>query len=102
MAEFTADFHRAALAEEVSNDAIQLLVVSTFNGLCRVIAALSADGGLASQQLENIHDAMTTPLDDPDWRDDHFITNIRDTLETVLARASMEARARQVLEIDPD
>ena len=88
--------------DEVDNDAIQLLTIATFNGVCRLIAALSESGSLSPEQLENIHDAMTTPLDDPDWRDDDFITNIRDALETVLARASMEARARQGLEIDPD
>jgi hypothetical protein len=92
----------AAGSEEVAADAIQLLTVANFNGLCRVIAALSDNGSLSPAQLDNIHDAMTTPLDDPDWRDDKFIADIRDTLESVLARASAQARARQGPEPGPD
>lgn len=78
--------------DEVSNDAIQLVVVATFNGLCRAIAALAENGLLTPEQVDNIHDAMTTPLDDPDWRDDEFIANTRDVLETVLATAMKRAR----------
>lgn len=78
--------------DEVSNDAIQLVVVSTFNGLCRTIAALAANGLLTAEQVDNIHDAMTTPLDDPDWRDDEFFTNTRDVLENVLATAMKQVR----------
>lgn len=78
--------------EEVANDAIQLVVVATFNGLCRSIAALAENGLLTPEQVDNIHDAMTTPLDDPDWRDDEFITNTRDVLEAVLASAMKRAR----------
>jgi len=79
--------------EEVSNDAIQLVTVSVFNGLCRMITALAANGVLSAEQLDGIHDAMTTPLDDPDLRDDDFITLTRDTIETVLAAAVRDVRA---------
>lgn len=82
----------ASADDEVSNDAIQLVVVATFNGLCRAIASLADNGLLTPEQVDNIHDAMTTPLDDPDWRDDEFITNTRDVLETVLATAMKRAR----------
>lgn len=78
--------------EEVANDAIQLVTVSTFNGLCRMISALAENGLLTAEQLAGIHDAMTTPLDDPDLRDDDFITFTRDTIETVLAAAVRDAR----------
>ncbi len=74
-------------AEQVANDAMQLLNIATFNGLCRVIAALGENGLLDPSQLENIHDAVTTPLDDPDWRDDTFITDTRQAVERVLAKA---------------
>lgn len=79
-------------SDEVANDAIQLLVISTFNGLCRVIAALARNGVLSPDQLANIEDAMTTPLDDPDWRDYSFITETRSSAEKVLARAVSDAR----------
>lgn len=74
-------------SEEVPSDAMQLLNVATFNGLCRVISALAANGMLDPSQLESIHDAVTAPLDDPDWRDDSFIAHTRRTLENVLAEA---------------
>ena len=78
--------------DEVSNDAIQLVVVAAFNGLCRTIAALAENGLLDPEQIDDIHDAMTTPLDDPDWRDDEFISNMRGVLENVLAKAMKQAR----------
>lgn len=77
--------------EEVANDAVQLVTVATFNGLCRLIAALAERGRLSPTSLDDIHEAMTAPLDDPDWRDDEFIANIRDTLNTVLAQAVSDA-----------
>lgn len=71
---------------------MQLFALSTFNGLCRVIAALGANGLLTPDQLDNIHDAMTTPLDDPDWRDYGFIADTRDTIEKVLSTAVKRSR----------
>jgi hypothetical protein len=78
--------------EEVSNDAVQLMLVSTFNGLCRLIASLSENGFLTRGQVQNIHDAMTEPLDDPQLRDDEFVAFTRSTVEEVLARAVKDAR----------
>jgi len=79
-------------SEEVANDAMQLLAISMFNGVCRVIAALGANGLLTPDQLDNIHDAMTTPLDDPDWRDYGFIADTRNTIELVLSAAVKRSR----------
>lgn len=78
--------------EQVDQDTIELVTISTFNGLCRMITALAENGLLTAEQLAGIHDAMTTPLDDPDLRDDDFITFTRDTIETVLAAALRDAR----------
>lgn len=78
--------------EEVANDAMQLFAISTFNGLCRVIAALGKNGFLSPDQLDNIEDAMTTPLDDPDWRDDSFIADTRETIARVLSTAMKNSR----------
>lgn len=78
--------------EEVSSDAVQLMLVSTFNGLCRLIASLSRNGLLSRAQIQNIHDAMTEPLDDPQLRDDEFVAFTRSTVEEVLARAMKDAR----------
>jgi hypothetical protein len=77
---------------EVSNDAMQLFAVATFKGLCRVIAALAENGLLTPEQLDNIEDAMTDPLDDPDWRDYDFIANTRDTIHNVLSTAVKRSR----------
>lgn len=79
-------------SEEVANDAMQLFAVSTFNGLCRVIAALGANGLLTPERLDNIHDAMSTPLDDPNWRDYSFIADTRNTIESVLSTAVKRSR----------
>jgi hypothetical protein len=78
--------------EEVSNDAVQLMLVSTFNGLCRLIASMSRNGSLTRAQIQNIHDAMTEPLDDPQLRDDEFVAFTRSTVEEVLARAMKDAQ----------
>ena len=78
--------------DEVSNDAIQLITVSLFNGLCRLTSALAENGLLSDDQLLGLHDAMTTPLDDPDHRDDDFIAFTRQTLEDVLAQALLDLR----------
>lgn len=78
--------------EEVSNDAVQLIMVSMFNGLCRLTSALAENGMLTDDQVLKMHDAMTTPLDDPDFRDDDFITFARQTLENVLSRALRDTR----------
>lgn len=89
-------------SEEVANDAIQLMTIANFNGLCRVIAALARNGILAPDQLENIHDCMTTPLDDPDWRDYGFVADTRETVETVLSLAMKDARHQWDHGLTPD
>lgn len=78
--------------DEVSNDAVQLITVSLFNGLCRLTSALAENGMLTDDQVLDMHDAMTTPLDDPDLRDDDFITFARQTVERVLSRALRDTR----------
>ena len=78
--------------DEVSNDAMQLILVSVFNGLCRVTRALAHNGLLDADQIENIHDAMTTPLDDLDLRDDEMVTFARGQLEKVLSASMRDAR----------
>ena len=88
-------------SDEVANDAMQLMTVANYNGLCRVISALARNGALSPGQLNDIHDSMTAPLDDPDWRDYDFISGAKNTLETVLARAMKEANEHWDQEIDP-
>jgi hypothetical protein len=78
--------------DEVSNDAIQLVVISLFNGFCRLMRALAQNGLLTDDQVLDVHDAMTTPLDDPDFRDDDCVTCVRATLEKVLSKALVDAR----------
>jgi hypothetical protein len=71
---------------------MQLLQIANFNGMCRVIASLAQNGLITERQIENVHDCMTAPLDDPDWRDDSFLAGTREVLENVLARAVKDAR----------
>ena len=85
---------QGSATDEVSADATQLLGAASFNGVCRVIAALAENGFLSPEQLENMHDCMTPPLDDAGWRDDSFVSAARDTLEAVLATAMKEARSK--------
>lgn len=87
--------------DEVPTDVMHLITIANFNGLCRVIAALSQNGTLAPYQIENIEDCMTAPLDDPEWRDNSSMAETRDVLEAVLARAMMESRGQWGLEVDP-
>lgn len=77
--------------DEASADALQLLELANFNGVCRVIAALAENGLISPPQIRNIHDCMTAPLDDEGWRDDPFIVTTRSVLETVLACAMKDA-----------
>ena len=78
--------------DEVSNDAVQLIMVSVFNGLVRLTSALAENGLLTGDQVIGMHDAMTTPLDDPKLVDDDFVTFTRQTLENALAKALLEIR----------
>jgi hypothetical protein len=90
---FSGDMPDNDEADEVANDAMQLLVIAIFNGFCRLTEALAHNGLLLPDQLRNIHDLVTEPLDDPDWRDDSFIAGTRDTIEKVLAAALREVSA---------
>ena len=86
--------------DEVADDAIQLITIANFNGVCRIIAVLAQNGLITASQLDNIHDCMTTPLDDPDWRDYEFIAGTRETLETVLAQAVKDTQIMSGLQPD--
>jgi hypothetical protein len=78
--------------DQVPDDVMHLTNIGTFNGLCRVIAALAENGLLAPHQLYNIEDCMTAPLDDPEWRDNRAMVSTRDILVGVLARAMKDSR----------
>jgi hypothetical protein len=72
---------------EGADDIARLLGVATFNGLCRMLTALADRGLLCADELQGIEDAMTTPLDDPEWRDDDLIAAFRDTVTGVAAQS---------------
>lgn len=74
-----------------SDDTSRLIGVSVFNGLCRLLAALADRNMLAAEELKGIEDAMTTPLDDAEWRDDEVISSFRGTATEVLAAALARA-----------
>lgn len=78
--------------EETTADAVQLIMVATFNGLCEVLKALGRRHLLSPEELAAIHEAMTWPLDDPDNRDDPVIVTAREEVETVLADALARER----------
>lgn len=71
-----------------------LMLIATFNGLCRVVTALADRGLLCYDECVGIEDAMTTPLDDPEWRDNDFIAGIRDSVVGILAGANSTIAAR--------
>lgn len=68
-----------------SDDTARLLSVATFIGLCRVITTLADRRLLCPDELRGIEDAMSTPLDDAEWRDDEVIASFRATATEVLA-----------------
>ena len=70
----------------------QQSTVSLFNGFCRTVSALSANGLLEADQIENIHDAMIYPLDDPDHGDEPIVTFARTQVEKVLSKALRDVR----------
>lgn len=80
--------------DQVSNDSMHLMTISTFNGLCRLIPILAACGILNSDDLAGIHDAMTTPLDDEELRDEESVASTRRVVERVLSEAMSLARTR--------
>ncbi len=86
--------------EQVPDDVMHLLNIANFNGLCRLLAALAQNGELAPDQLANIEDCMTAPLDDPEWRDNSCMSETRDILESVLAQAMVASRAQWGFELD--
>jgi len=73
--------------DDVSPDAVHLMLAATLNGLCRIIAALGRRHLLRADEITGIHEAMTWPLDDPDNRDDPVIVAAREAIEGVLAEA---------------
>jgi hypothetical protein len=87
--------------DQVPDDVMHLITIANFNGLCRLIAALAQNGFLAPDQLENIDDCMTAPLDDPEWRDNDCLAKTRDMLVSVLARAAVNSRTQWGLQLDP-
>lgn len=97
------DAPKHSLAEEqVPDDVMHLINLANFNGLCQVIAALAENGLLVPDQVDNIEDCMTAPLDDPEWRDHESMASTRDILEGVLARAMRDSRRGWHLEADPE
>lgn len=72
---------------EGADDTARLLSIATFNGLCRILAALGDRGLLCADELRGIEDAVTTPFDDPKLRDDPLIAAFRDTITEVAARS---------------
>lgn len=92
---------KAAAEDQVPDDVMHLMNIGSFNGLCRVIAALAENGLLAPDQLENIEDCMTAPLDDPEWRDHESMASTRDILESVLAQAMRDSRRQWTFDSDP-
>jgi hypothetical protein len=90
---FTADVPARDGSAEVTDDSVQLGLVAVFNGLCHVVRSLAARGLLTSDELEALHDAMSTPLDDPDHRDDPTVAGFREITDDVLARSQMMVRS---------
>jgi len=80
--------------DEVDPNAVQLLLVATFNGLCHALAALARRGQLSEEEIEAMVDAMTDPLDDAACRDDSMIDCARGQVESILAKALASSRTQ--------
>lgn len=72
---------------QAAADTVQLMMASTFNGLCAIIAAMIRHGKLSAAEVHDIHDAMYWPLDDPEHFDDPVLTSARETVEAMLLEA---------------
>jgi hypothetical protein len=70
-----------------SDATASLIGIAVFNGLCRLLTALADRKMLVADELQGIEDAMTTPLDDAEWRDNEVISSFRGTATEVLAAA---------------
>lgn len=81
------------LSGEVTKDATELVLVATFNGLCRLINALVPCEALSASVLEAIHDAMVTPLEDEQHCDDPTVSSFRDAVDDVFATSIALTRA---------
>lgn len=94
--------HECLAEEQVPDDVMHLINLANFNGLCRVIAALAENGLLKPNQVDNIEDCMTAPLDDPEWRDHESMASTREILVGVLAGAMRDTRRGWHLQLDRD
>ncbi|MFC3174990.1 hypothetical protein ACFOD9_12090 [Novosphingobium bradum] len=77
----------AAADDDSAADAGQLMLAATFNGLCHVIAGMARRQGFSADELRAMHEAMLTPLDDPEHGDDPVLASARDTVDRVLGAA---------------
>lgn len=78
-----------------ADDTARLLTIATFNGLCRLVTAVAERGMLSGDDLAGLHEVMTSPLDDPEMRDDEVIACCRFTVESVMAQAEWLRRSRK-------
>ena len=81
------------LSGEVTKDATELILVATFNGVCRLIDALVPCEALPPPVLGCIHDAMVTPLEDEQHRDDPTVASFRNAVGEVFSTAIAMSRA---------
>jgi hypothetical protein len=75
------------LSEEVSSDAVQLMLISTFNGVCALYPRLAAQGVLSEQDIRSVFEAMTPPLDHDGMIDDPTLAMARGRVDDAFAEA---------------
>lgn len=75
------------LTQEVNSDAVQLVLISTFNGLCQLYPRLAAKGLLSEGDVRLIHELMARPLDHEEIVDDPTLVMARESVDEALSEA---------------
>lgn len=75
------------LTQEVDSDAVQLILIATFNGLCQLYPRLAARGLLSEGDVRLIHEIMARPLDHEEIIDDPTLVMARESVDEALSEA---------------
>ncbi|MGN6849014.1 MAG: hypothetical protein ACTHJK_06015 [Sphingomicrobium sp.] len=86
----------ADLTQEVNSDAVQLMLISTFNGLCQLYPRLAAKGLLSEGDIRLIHELMARPLDHKEMIDDPTLVMARESVDDALSEALAFVSARRL------
>ena len=84
-------FDKAGEGDGDASGVLQLLLISTFNGLRELVVSLAARGHLSAETVERIYNSMAPALDDEDLRDDSMLVALRHALDGSFSAARFAA-----------